>query len=123
MASGTITTTNTGQRYTNDMLDTSGKSSQVTSLTTEVIISNNPKIATFDIQLTVNADSTSSGFILGTIQSKYLYIGNRPIVPMVNDSGGAPEGSLWVNGSTNGVRVYGVKANQTYHARFTAFIR
>lgn len=69
------------------------------------------------ISFTTTADAGGGGLILGTLKSSCTpaHASCRAVVPLVNDSGGDVEGSLYLN-STSPVRVYKVTNGHKYYA-------
>ena len=95
-------------------LTSTGRSSNVTVSFNKLYRHKDAKIGI--LYLMFSTSTASSGHTpLGTLRETYFY-GNRPYVPLINDTDTVSEGTLIVNGTSTTVNAYSIKANKTYVA-------
>lgn len=69
------------------------------------------------------SSSGSTGLPIGKINTKYKYIGRRPIIPLINnDKGEDIVPSIWINSPEITTNVQFITAGNTYLTTFTMIL-
>lgn len=108
------------------LVNTTDRSADVTEVRDTLIYNPYLKMGIVNIRFLITSATPPSGLCLGNWVSTYVPKGPRPTTPVIRDSDGGIEGSLYANiypGVNTKIMVYGISSYNGYHiAQFPVFL-
>jgi len=109
--------TNT-QILNNVVVNNTDRSAAVTEVSSLLVYNPYLKMGIVNIRFLITSATPTSGLCLGNWAPTYVPVGIRPTVPVIRDSDGGVEGSLYANmasGTNTKIMVYNISSTSGYH--------
>lgn len=112
--------------YVTNIINAVDRSSSITNVSSNIFFMPKLKIGIVTIHFSPTSTIGSSGACLGNWVSIYIPASSRPIVPLIKNSAGKVDGSLYANSEPNAntkLMVYSLTSAAPHYAQFLIFLR